>query len=184
MNTYVKRGGFALLLSFVSLGVAACSSAGSSESSEPPLGEFNETTGAIVAHLRRIPDDVRCLGVTVSDWRYGAQLFDVTPGDEAFVKIAPLMPGWVYFYGSAYSVKCSDIYGYGDGGPADAGPYGFQTWYAEYASVEITPGRATPVSLTYRRLGSADVSIDFSDDPICGDDAGPCPPTGDGGFAR
>ncbi|MET0595495.1 MAG: hypothetical protein ABW133_22540 [Polyangiaceae bacterium] len=149
-----------------------------SSGGEPRLGEFDETTGAIVAHLRRIPDNVRCLEITVSDWRYGTQRYDVTPGNEAFLKIAPLMPGYVYFYGAAYSVACADIYG-----PNDGGPYGFQTWYAEYTSAEILPGRSTPVSMTFRRLGGAEVSVDFSDEPPCGDGGG-CPPVGDAGFAR
>ena len=178
MNHYVKCGGYALLLSLAALSVGGCSDGGpASPSKDLGVGEFDETTGALVAHLQRIPDNVRCLEIQVSDWRFGLMRFDVTPGDDAFIKIAPLLPGWVYFYGSAYSVACADIYG-----PNDGGPYGFQTWYADYASAEIVPGRATPVSLTFRKLGAADVSIDFSDEPPC--DGGTCPPSGDAGFAR
>lgn len=181
MNDHLQSAGYAIALSLASL-LAACSAG--NESSSPREGEdgFDQTMGALVAHLKRVPDDVRCIELRVSNGLTPYVQLDVTPGDEATLRIGPLRPGYTYFYGEAYSVGCSELWN------VDGGQYAAQTWYADYQSVEIWPGRPTPVSIVFRHMGSADISIDF-DDSFCPDggftDAGcPVPAATDHGFAR
>jgi hypothetical protein len=156
----------------VALGAAACSQ---SSSSHDGTGTFDDTSGALVAHLKRIPEDVRCLEISTSDWRRSQVLVDVEPGTEATIRIAPLSPGYMSFWGAAYQVPCWEIW-------RDGGPWSNQTWVADYASVYVQSGHATPVTMTFRRLGSADVSVDFDDGAACdggtvwGDAAAPCLP--------
>jgi len=176
MNHHVKRGLSALSFfgAAVALGTAACSQGPSP--SHDGEGTFDDTTGALVAHLKRIPDDVRCIEIQTSDWRRSQVQIDVEPGTEATIRIAPLQPNFISFSGVAYGVRCWDIWG------GDGGAYANQTWVADSAYTTIHSGRATPVTLTFRKLGSADVSVDFADPTACdagpgwGADAASCPP--------
>lgn len=179
MKHHVKRG---LCASSIVISVIAAASVGCSQgpsSSHDDEGAFDSTTGALVAHLKRIPDDVRCIEIQTSDWHQYRVLTDVEPGNEATIRIAPLAPGYIYFSGAAYSVPCGQIYS-GDGG----GSWGYQTWIADSANAYVQPGAATPITMTFRRLGGADISVDFDDGtpgcdagPAWGPDGGPlCPP--------
>jgi hypothetical protein len=179
MNANVKRGLTATLVVAVALGAAACSQGPSSSSDGD--GTFDENTGALVAHLRRIPDDVRCIEISTSDWRNSQVRVDVEPGNEATIRIAPLQPGWLSFWGTTYRVPCHQIWS------SDGGPYANQTWIADYASAYVNSGRPTPITLLFRKLGSADVSVDFADPNSCDPDGGamcppPQPPFPDGGL--
>lgn len=188
MKNDANQGYFALpfLVAAAALSVTACSQG---EGSAPRGGEgdFDETTGALVAHLRRVPDDVRCIEINTSDWRVSQRTFDVLPGSEATLKIAPLLPGYVSFQGAAFSKTCAERWWGDDGGTT-------QTWVADYTSAYVTAGQSTPVSMTFRRLGSADVSVDFDENPNTSCDAGAWwpeagPPSGcnapaDAGFVR
>ena len=169
MNHDVKSGLCALpfFAAAVALGAAACSQ-GQSPSHDGD-GTFDESSGALVAHLKRIPDDVRCIEIQTSDWRRSQVQIDVQPGGEANIQIAPLQPGYISFWGVAYKVRCWEIWS------GDGGSYGNQSWIADYASAYVQSGRATPVTLTFRKLGSADVSVDFADPSDC--DGGFCPPS-------
>lgn len=160
MKNHVKRGHSALpcLVAAVSLGSAACSQ--SAPAGGGGEGTFDDSTGALVAHMKKIPEDVRCIEIQTSDWHASQVRVDVEPGTEATLRIAPLAPGYVSFWGTAYGVPCWDIWG--DGGPASN-----ETWNADYASAYVTAGQATPVTLTFRHLGSADVSVDFDTGTGC-----------------
>jgi hypothetical protein len=151
------------LVAVIALGGAACSQGGSASHGDD--GTFDDTAGALVAHLKRIPENVRCVEIQTSDWRQWQVLTDVQPGSEATIRIAPLLPGYLYFSGAAYDVPCWQIYS------SEGGPWNHQTWIADNANVYVQSGNATPVTITFRRLGSADVSVDFADGPNC--DAGP-----------
>jgi hypothetical protein len=153
-------------------------------SSQGGEGSFGESTGALVAHLKRIPDDVRCIEIQTSDWHQYRVITDVEPGTEATIRIAPLTPGYVSFWGAAYRVPCWQIY------ETKGGAWGNQSWIADNANAYVQPGAATPITLTFRRLGSADISVDFDDGTGCdaglpawdgGPQCGSPPPWVDGG---
>jgi hypothetical protein len=155
MNHRLQRGGYAIALSIASL-VAACSASDPPSSVGGEPGSFDETTGAIIAHLKRIPGNVRCLEIQTSDWRNSYTQRDVTPGEEAFVRIGPLLPGYLSIWGAASSESCADLWA------VDGGQFYAQTWHADYTSLEITPGRAIPVSLAFRRVSDRLISASIS----------------------
>jgi hypothetical protein len=74
---------------------------------------------------------------------------DVTPGTTQTIRIGPLNAGTVYLSGSACSTICAEA------------SYGKHTWIADQTMATVENGRASPVTLTFRRLGRVDVSVDF-----------------------
>src|SRR4051794_3880538 len=82
-----------------------------------PAGEeepIAEGMGAIVASVPVVPPDVQCIEIQTTDYRVGAVRKDVTPGQAASFRLAPLSPGFLSVYGTAYSVPCAYAYGYYD----------------------------------------------------------------------
>jgi hypothetical protein len=123
-----------------------CASGDGAFSSDPT---FAEGTGALVATLAQIPDDVRCLQFTTNDWHVQQLNVDVVPGTTQTIRIGPLNAGEVYLNGSAYPTVCAEAY------------YNTNNWTADPTSVTVQNGRVSPVTMTFRRLGRVDVSIDF-----------------------
>jgi hypothetical protein len=185
MVRFFSRAGHPGWLAVLCLSYGGCSSA--SDGNRP---SDLEQTGEISAAIERVPDDTRCVTLSLSvysrfyDSRYVQQ--DVTPGESASIRIGSLAPGYGSVSGQAYSTACSQIYPSYDGGPG-----GQQTWNADTTYFYVQTGRNIQVQLNFRRLGGVDIGINF-DECSCDqfgvctivDDAGTavtCQPSGDGG---
>jgi hypothetical protein len=141
---------FAALGAFAASGLASCSSGSGNEEPLP------EGTGAIVASLSKVPDDVRCVQIHTSDWRTPYVQAEVTPGSSASIRIAPLSAGYITLWGAAYSGSCGALHG-------EAGAN--QTWEATPVSAQVQPGRTNYAQLTFRRLGGLEVNVEFEECP-------------------
>jgi len=129
------------------LAMAGCSSESVDRSSDRA---FAEGTGELVASLAQIPDDVRCVQITTSDWQHAPTInVDVTPGTSQTIRIGPLFAGQIWLNGSAHSSACADINSVN------------QTWVADNTVTVVENGRVSPVTMTFRRLGRVDVTVDF-----------------------
>jgi hypothetical protein len=146
--------GLATIVTVASL--VGCSS--NPGASEEPLAEG---MGAVVANVPVVPSDVRCIEVNTSDYRVYNVRTDVTPGQEAHLRLAPLQPGYMYLSGTAYSRPCADIYA-SDGGSA-------ATWQADYIYVTIQAGTTTNANLVFRKLADLNVDVQFQDPCVCSD---------------
>jgi hypothetical protein len=105
---------------------------------------------------------------------------DVQPGGSAEITLAPLDPGGISLWGTAYSVPCWQV-GYGgsssgggsgtsggtSGGAVDAGAGfpasngNYATWAADAIYVSVVPGQTTPAELHFHQFGAVDVTVDF-----------------------
>jgi hypothetical protein len=156
-------GGGAALAAGIALVAAACSSDGGGEEPLP------EGTGAIVAALSNVPNDVRCVDVQTSSPQVPLVRTDVTPGAAATVRIAPLFPGSILLSGTAYDEPCSSI--------GQDGSFPSATWQAQPTTVFVEAGRTTHAQLKFYRGTELQVEIEFVD-PSCACDAGPGGNTG------
>src|SRR5262249_21147025 len=104
----------------------------------------NEPTGEIAAAIERVPDDVRCVVLTVSvyypnySYRYVVQ--DVTPGDSSVIRVGALTAGYGNVSGQAYSTPCQRYYD-SSYPPAPES----ETWISDFQSFYVQSGRITPV---------------------------------------
>ena len=149
------------IFGLVVIATVASSSVGCSSNpgeSEEPLAEG---MGAVVANIPIVPSSVRCIEISTSDYRVYNLRTDVTPGQEAHIRLAPLQPGYLYLSGTAYSTPCSGIYG-ADGGSA-------ATWQADYTYVTIQAGTTTNANLLFRKLADLNVDVQFQDPCVCSD---------------
>jgi len=149
------------------LGIAACGANDDNDESLP------EGTGAIVAAITTVPDDVRCVEIYTSDSRSSFVRADVTPGASATIRIAPLSPGFIYLSGAAYAQSCFSDAGFG----SDAGVGTTQTWEADPTYAYVEAGRSNEAQLNFHRFASLNVDVNF-DEPCCNegtaDGGAPC----------
>jgi hypothetical protein len=159
MTTFRKSffGGGAVLAAGIALVAAACSSDGRGEDALP------EGTGAIVAALSNVPNDVRCVDVRTSSAQVPLVRTDVIPGTAATVRIAPLFPGSILLSGTAYDQPCSSI--------GQDGAFPSPTWQAQPTSVFVEAGRTSHARLVFHRGTELQVEIEFGD-PSCWCDGG------------
>ena len=146
----------------------ACSSAEESK----PQDSFAQGSGELVATLTTVPNDVHCLQLQTSVWNLSQLNFDVTPGTTQTVRVGPLPAGTVFVSGIAYSKTCAEAF------------YEYQSWTADQVQATVETGRVTPLTLTFKRLGRVDISIDFEE---CDSTDGGLPGTpddADGGASR
>lgn len=168
----VLRGGLFVCLPLV-IGASSTVACGSSDNKDESLPEG---TGAVVAAISTVPDDVQCVEIMTSDWRSPYVRTDVSPGSSATIRIVPLSPGHVVLWGAAYAEPCMFFdAGVGiDGGHAGTLT---QTWEATPVGTIVASGHTNHVQLTFRRFGSLDVEVDFEEpccDPGAVDGGGPC----------
>jgi hypothetical protein len=103
-----RLSGWSSLFAVPLLGaLAACS--GSIEPGSHGNEELPEGMGALESKILSVPADVRCVVVQSSDYRASYTRVDVTPGESATIRLAPLAPGWIYLYGEAYDLPCSAL---------------------------------------------------------------------------
>ena len=122
-------------------------------SSNPPGGEepIAEGMGAIVADVAVVPPDVKCIEIQTSDYRFYSVRKDVTPGQAASIRLAPLTPGTIYVYGTAYSVPCANTYGDYYYGVSDGGPTSSVTWRADATFAQVQAGRTNKANVVFRQ---------------------------------
>jgi len=154
MKPFSSRAGGAGSWFVLCLVLAECSSAADANG---PAG--SEETGEVSAAIQRVPDDTRCVSISLYAYgsfytnRYVEQ--DVVPGESAVIRIGSLPPGYAYISGNAYGTACRGPYGF------DAGET--QTWTADSTSVYVQAGRTTEVSLNFHKLGAVHIGINFDE---------------------
>jgi hypothetical protein len=144
----------AVALSFLAVG--ACS-------------QHETLPGVATASLGTVPTGVYCVEITVADSAHAiSQRFDVMPGTPALLEITGIPIGVETFSGAAFPASCVAT--------------GVQpTWLADPVTVFVPSGYPAQVNLRMRKVGSAEVGIDWGDDG--GVDGGPVDLSGptDGG---
>jgi hypothetical protein len=155
--------------------VVACSQGGGGSTST--LGEH---TGGVTLKFTSIPADVHCVEVDTSDYGTPRVRVDVAPSTQANVAIAPLKPGDVYLWGTAYNESCEALASGGDGG-SEGGAYSNVSWTANGTDVQVYPGTYTQAELTFHQLGGVDVGVNF-DNCIDGGSGSNCADGGDAGL--
>src|SRR5262245_59041701 len=116
-------------------------------SSEP-----EEDLGTAAVAVKSAPGDVACLRLTVAGARTVVKAYDLRPGEGTVFALKGLPLGPDTIGAEAFVVACRD---------ADAA---VPTWVADPVAVTLTAGATPNVSLTMRRNGQANVSVDFQDD--------------------
>ena len=138
-----------------------------------PAGEdepIGEGMGALVANIPVVPPDVQCIEIQTTDYRVSLVRKDVTPGQAASFRLAPLSPGNLYVYGTAYSVPCANAYNYYDYGYGyayDGGASSPVTWRADYTYAQVQAGRTNKTNLVFYKLADLNVDVQFQDPCVC-----------------
>ena len=133
------------------LALSACGGVGTS--SEAPKDLRGEAEFA----LEQVPAGVGCLRVQATGAsRTEKRSFDVQPGAQVAQRFSGLPTGVVHFTGDALDTSC-----------ARAADSAVPTWLADGVDADLAAGSVAQVKLLLRKNGSADVTVDFVDEPIC-----------------
>ena len=161
------------LVSSSSVGVAliviACGGRRDAGNVEP--GEAEDTGRASIA-LAVVPVDVACIQITAQgSSRTEVDSFDVTPSKSAVLKLHGLPTGIVVFSGQAFGTSCSSL-------TAST----VANYIADPVSASISTSTPTSVTLSMRKNGLANVTVDFEDGDAgsTGTDAGTASDAGQG----
>jgi hypothetical protein len=119
----------------------------------PPPADDGTGVGVVMVAITAAPADVSCVQIRAEGTRTVTRSFDVTPGASTVLKMNGLPLGALTFSGQAFASTCAGVTAASD-----------PTWVADAVATTVVAGVVGSVTLTMRRNGNVNVSVDFVDD--------------------